>query len=79
MDANTEFKQGDKVIIKSDLVVDQWYGDDTFVEEMQPFLGKTVTIHKKVKWLDYPAYYIKEEENGDNYNWTPEMFERKVE
>lgn len=60
------FNVGDVVTVRSDLVTDQSYGADSFVEEMRCMLGKSVTI----KEIYGNKYKIKE----CGYNWTNEMF-----
>ena len=40
-----KYKIGDKVIVREDLVDDQWYGDVAFVPSMNSFKGKIVTIY----------------------------------
>ena len=65
-------KIGDKVKIREDLVVNKCYGIDTFVEDMEKFKGKEVTIFD----ITYEAgreYRIEEDEGA--YFWTAEMFE----
>ena len=69
-----KYNIGDKPTVRSDLVADQQYGYDVFVEDMELFLGKEVTIIKA--WVEdggEECYYIKEDEDG--YRWTKEMFE----
>ena len=67
-----KYKIGDKVRVREDLVVDQWYGKDIFVHSMTPFKGKIVTISKVINF--------KYEIEGDPYQlwWTDEMFSGKV-
>lgn len=69
-----KYNIGDKPTVRSDLVADQRYGCDVFVEDMESFLGKEVTITEA--WVEdggEECYYIKEDEDG--YRWTKEMFE----
>lgn len=63
-----KYKIGDKVRVKEDLVVDQWYGDDIFCSGMDSFKGQTVTI-KKIRENKYVI-----EEDHENWHWTEEMF-----
>ena len=44
-----KYKVGDKVRVREDLVVDQWYGDDIFVSGMDSYKGQVVTIKKSEK------------------------------
>lgn len=66
--SESKFKVGDKVRVKSDLVLWKAYGGDTFVDGMNHLRGKTVTI-KTV--LENGKYRIGEE----SYSWTNEMLE----
>ena len=68
----TKYNVGDKVIIREDLVDDQWYGDVAFVPSMNSFKGKIVTIYDIIDI----GYRIKED--SKNYLWTDEMFSEKV-
>lgn len=67
-----EYKIGDKVRVREDLVVDQQYGKYIFSHSMTPFKGKIVTISK----VTSSKYEIK----GDprSFWWTEEMFSEKV-
>ena len=67
-----KYKVGDKVRVREDLIVDQWYGNDKFCSGMYSFEGQTVTI-KIVK----ENKYLIEEDSG-KWNWTDEMFSEKV-
>ena len=67
-----KYKVGDKVKIREDLVVDQWYGDDIFTPEMSSFKGQVVTITK----IRENKYVI--EEDSKRYYWTDDMFSGKV-
>lgn len=62
-------KKGDKVQVRTDLVVDQQYGLDTFVADMQEFSGEVVTLNKETQY----GWDVLE----TIYCFTPEMFERK--
>lgn len=61
---------GDKVRVRNDLEVDKVYGADVFVEDMQPYRGKIVTIDYVVA---EGLYKIEEDEAC--YTFTAEMFE----
>ena len=63
------FKVGDKVRVRKDLVVDKDYGGYDFVSSTEKFKGKIVTIEKVFS----NAYFIKEDIKG--YKWTDEMLE----
>ena len=67
-----KYKVGDKVLVREDLVVDQWYGKDIFINEMIPLKGKIVTISK----IAGEKYEIIEDPEG--CWWTDEMFFGKV-
>lgn len=66
-------KIGQKVIIKTNLVINRTYGDDVFVGEMIPYLGKVITIKKIDRYAitsDEYSEYV-----GDTYRFTPEMID----
>ena len=63
-----KYKIGDKVRVREDLVVDQWYGNDVFTPEMSSFKGQVVTITK----IRENKYVI--EEDHEDWHWTEEMF-----
>ena len=65
-----KYKVGDKVRVREDLVVDEAYGDDTFISEMKRYLGKTMTVSKIFRGSKY-----KLKEDIYRYNWTDEMLE----
>lgn len=67
-----KYKIGDKVRVREDLIVDQWYGNDKFCSGMYSFEGQTVTI----KIVKENKYLI--EEDLENWNWTDEMFSEKI-
>ena len=60
---------GDKVLVRADLEVGKCYGNDTFVDRMNRFRGKWVTI-KEIVYGD--KFHIAEDESV--YAWTEEMF-----
>jgi hypothetical protein len=60
-------KIGDKVKVKSNLVIDRRYGSDSFVSDMAALRGKEVTI----AIVNDDGYKIEK----SRYNWTDEMFE----
>lgn len=66
-----KYKIGDRVKVREDLVVDEFYGGSCFISDMDKFKGKIVTIKLKHN----KEYRI--EEMG--YFWTDEMFEGLVE
>jgi hypothetical protein len=59
-------KTGEKVRVRSDLVVRGFYGDNRFVLSMTPYLGKVLTIKDYAEWAGYTV-----EEN--DWDWTEEM------
>lgn len=67
-----KYKVGDKVLVREDLIVDQWYGRDVFISEMVSFKEKIVTI-KKI----YTDIYTIVEDSG-KWHWTDEMFSGKA-
>ena len=74
------FSIGDKVRVRRDPVVDQVYGENIFVDEMVPYLGKEYTIVGY--YLDDDKYFPDsisgyQLDNGDTFFiWTREMLEK---
>ena len=64
-----KYKVGDKVRVRSDLVVDKEYGVVIFVCDMEHLKGKQVTIKK----VGGKYYRIKEDDGV--YGWSDEMLE----
>ena len=64
-----QFKEGDVVRIKNDLIVGQNYNNYIFIEDMEKYKGKISTI----KHVCTPYYTI----NVDNgrFSWTEDMLE----
>ena len=69
-----KYKVGDKVKIRRDLKTLEVYGDQLFVEQMDKYKGKSVTISEVFS----DTYYIKEDKD-ENWSWTDEMFEAENE
>lgn len=67
-----QYKVGDKVKIREDLIVDDVYGSDSFAEEMAQYKGKTATITD----VHMDKYEI-DIDDGSWY-WTDEMLEDDV-
>ena len=67
-----KYKVGDKVRVREDLIVDQWYGEDTFASGMVSFKGKIVTISN----IESGFYILKED--SSRWSWTDEMFSGRV-
>ncbi len=65
-----KYKVGDKVRVKKDLVADRIYGYVVFVNDMEKYCGKTVTI----KSITESGRYKLEEDSAKRY-WTDEMLE----
>lgn len=63
-----EYKKGDKVYIKKNLIIGRKYGGDYFLKPMSKFLEKEVTI----KYAHENLYSIKED--GGEWQWTKRMF-----
>ena len=63
------YKVGDKVRVRSDLVANKTYGSDSFVVDMERQKGKIVTITRVDE--DKKKYMI----DANFYWWTDEMFE----
>lgn len=67
------YKIGDKVKIRSDLMVGNWYGNEVFCSGMRDKLGKVVTIDGVFILIE--RYTFKHQ---GHYFWTDEMIEGKV-
>lgn len=65
------YKVGDKVKVRKDLVVDKNYGGYDFVSNMEEFEGKIVTIES----VDGDHYHIEEDKFEFKFGWVDEMFE----
>jgi hypothetical protein len=71
-----EYKIGDEVIIRPDLISGKEYGNYSVIPAMVPSKGKKAKIVG-----DYPApkgYFLEVDGHTDTYLWTPEMFAGKV-
>lgn len=66
-----KFKIGDKVKVKNNLITYELYGGQSFVDDMEKYKSKIVTIRNV-----YTHFYEIEEDRGAWY-WTDEMFENK--
>lgn len=64
-----KYKVGDKVKVREDLEVDIRHGTEEFIEEMEEYKGKIVTIDT----VNEDDYYI--EEDKQSWAWTEEMLE----
>lgn len=62
-----KYKVGDKVKVRNDLVVKNYYGTQMFVEEMRRYKGQTFTI----AFSSGREYLVKE----SSWWWTDEMLE----
>lgn len=69
-----KYKIGDKVKVRNDLKVFKRYGDKTFVERMEKYKGKLVTISE-----EFPGFYHIKEDKNEHWGWTEQMFESVVE
>lgn len=72
-----KYKVGDKVRVRSDLVVDEDYGEEYFVEEMNQYKGKNVTIASVLENTYFKKYFILED--SEECVWTDEMFDGLAE
>ena len=63
------YKVGDVVTVRKDLVIDEFYGEDQFVEDMECMKGEKVTIKTVIGEKGYEIY------EHDYFCWTDEMFE----
>lgn len=66
-----DFKVGDKVRVKKDIVVNKFYNSWNFNEDMVKYKGRVLTIDKK---RSDKAFYIKEDSHM--YTWTIGMLEK---
>ena len=64
-----KYKAGDKVKVRENLEVNKRYGTEEFIEEMEEYKGKIVTIDT----VNKDDYYI--EEDKQSWSWTEEMLE----
>lgn len=64
-----KYKAGDKVKVRENLEVNKRYGTEEFIEEMEEYKGKIVTIDT----VNEDDYYI--EEDKQSWSWTEEMLE----
>lgn len=71
--SKNEFKVGDKVKVRNDLIEYERYGSNTFVNSMKEFKGETVTIAEINVGYLCNEYHILED--NQKWNWTYEMFE----
>lgn len=69
-----KYKIGDKVKVRNDLKVFEIYGNKTFVERMEKYKGKLVTISE-----EFPGFYHIKEDKNENWDWAEQMFESVVE
>ena len=65
-----KYKVGDKVVLRSDLIKGDEYGEYFFLSEMHKLRGKTVTI-EEVRKGSLPSYRIEE---YYHHFFTDEMF-----
>jgi len=63
-----KYKIGDTVRIRSDLVCNRWYGGDSVIADMMPYLGATAAIEKEGMVHGYRLV-------GIDWTWTDEMLE----
>ena len=68
-----KYKIGDKVKVRNDLKVFKRYGDKTFVERMEKYKGKLVTISE-----EFPGFYHIKEDKNEHWDWAEQMFESVV-
>lgn len=63
------FKVGDKVKIREDLIVGEYYGSVCFSIHMEQFKGNICTISEIINFN--PFYHV----DGNSWNWSDEMLE----
>lgn len=66
-----DFKVGDRVRVKKDIIVDKFYNGWNFNKDMVEFKGRILTIDKK---RNSKEFYIKEDSHM--YTWTIGMLEK---
>jgi hypothetical protein len=68
-----KYKVGDKVRVRSDLVINKRYGDGVlFRSDMTRYEGQVVTISR----VGDDFYKIEEDSDSFDWSWTDEMFEK---
>ncbi len=70
----SKFKIGEKVKIRTDLEIYKEYGQITFIEPMEFFKGKAVTIFSILPTT--PAVYTFEEDSF-KFNFSEDMIEKE--
>lgn len=68
-----KYKVGDKVRVKKDLIVLEYYDNEIFVEVMRKFLGKSAVITETDIGNKHSSYGL-DIDNGIYY-WTDKMLE----
>lgn len=68
-----KYKVGDKVKIKNNLKLGEWYGDNAFTRDMLKYRGKTAIIKEIVN-----GCYLLDIDDCEKY-WTHEMLEDATE
>ena len=67
------FRKGDKVILKTDLVLKEYYGGGYYYDDLQFWQGKEMTIQKKYT-KNGDTYYLV---NENNYTWAEGLLDMK--
>lgn len=63
---------GDCVLVRNDLIPNEWYGGDVFISEMKNCLGRIAYI---LRIHPYKREYMI---TGNSWWWTDEMFVCKI-
>ena len=76
-------ERGTRLLVRSDLEPDNWYGKIRFDESMEKYKGQVVTVHLKGIATAVPVEYIITDDDQDaawyQWNcWSAEMFERII-
>ena len=69
------FKVGDKVRIKNDLIVGEYYGGIYFAPKMEKYKGQIGIIKSVNKQIEYYKILINNNTDSLKWNWSDEMLE----
>jgi len=72
---NTEFKVGDRVRIRTDLVSSEWYGADIFAMGMGKYQGQAAKVIE-IDNDEYFGFNFRIDLDGGYWRWIPEMVEK---
>lgn len=72
---------GEQIIIKDDLEVDKFYGEECFISQMSYYRGKKAKITEVLEGYDFsngikPYQKYRLDIDEERWCWTEEMFNR---